>query len=442
LTIEDATMTMAAATNGQDAPARRRRAAATISVHSIVDFFSFIIIALMPLLAVRLDMSGPDKALLIGVGSVTSGLIQPMVAWLSDRHDTRVLGTIGVAVAVICISSIGFAETFWQLMILQAVGAAGIGAFHPVSAAAIGELAGRWRSRYVAAFFLAGMIGGFSGNAFAPLIVEGMSVAGGTGGESDIVAGLHGLLWLLIPGAFGVLLLAWAIHGISHRDAGAHAQHASLSPEERTLRWRAVWILYAGNVIRFTVNMALIYLIVEWTTQLTAERAVVGTSDEALGLIASQLNGPLQGAEQVGMGLGGLALGMLLPMRHEKKAFCIIPWLGAIAIALIPLTARLPDAAVVPVAFAVTALAGLGFGSLVPVSISLAQRLLPHRTSLASGLMMGGAWMLAFVGPMFAGAMQTWFGLETAFLATGGLLCVAGVLTLFLPSSLLRVSHG
>ncbi len=433
-------MTMAEMTNGQDAPARRRRAAATIGVHSIVDFFSFVIIALMPLLAVRLDMTGPDKALLIGVGSITSGLIQPLVALLSDRHDTRVLGTIGMGVAVICVSSIGIVDSYWQLFVLQAVGAAGIGAFHPVSAAAVGQLAGRWRSRFVAAFFLAGMTGGFAGNVFAPELVERMSIVSGSVDTPDVGAGLQGLLWLLIPGMLGVLLLAWAIHGVSHRDAGAHAQHASLSPQERTLRWRAVWILYAGNVIRFTVNMALIYLIVEWTTQLTAERAVAGTSTEALGLIASQLNGPLQGAEQVGMGLGGLTLGMLLPVRHEKKAFCIIPWLGAVAIALIPLTARLPIAWVVPAAFFVTALAGIGFGSLVPVSISLAQRLLPHRTSLASGLMMGGAWMLAFVGPMFAGAIQTWFGLETAFLATGGLLCVAGVLTLFLPGSLLKAS--
>lgn len=419
---------------------RLTRAGLTIGVHSVVDFFSFVIIALLPLLAVRLEMSQPDKALLIGVGSITSGLIQPLVAWLSDRLDSRILGSIGMAVAVVCISCVGLVESSWQLLAIQAIGASGIGAFHPVSAAAVGQLAGRHRSRFVAAFFLAGMMGGVAGNTLMPVLVNQISMAASTTDTPDITAGLHALLWLLIPGLLAVGVLAWAIHAVSHRAHNAREHHASLSNAERTLRWRAVWILYAGNVMRFMVNMALVYLIVEWATQLAVTRADTGISSEALGLMASGLNGPLQGAQQIGMGIGGLTLGMLLPVRYEKIAFCLIPWIGAIAIACLPLVGALPDAAVMPVAFGVTVLAGVGFGSLIPVSISLAQRLLPHRTSLASGMMMGGAWMVAFLGPQFAGAMQTWFGLDRAFLATGLLLCSASILAFFLPSELLRCS--
>ncbi len=419
---------------------RLRRAWMTIGIHAVVDFFSFVIIALLPLLAVRLDMTKPEKAILIGIGAITSGLIQPLVAMVSDRFDSRVFGTIGMAVAVVCVSCVGLVETYWQLLVIQAFGAAGIGAFHPASAAAVGQLAGRHRSRFVALFFLAGMMGGVAGNTITPEFIDRVSMAAGTADAPNVTAGLRALLWLLIPGLIAVGLLAWAIHTVSHRSHGAHDQHAQLSAVERTARWGAVWILYAGNVIRFMVNMALIYLIVEWTTALAARRAEAGTTDEALGLLASQLNGPLQGAQQVGMGLGGLALGLLLPVRFEKIAFCTIPWLGAVSIAVLPYAGTLPDPAIMPVAFGITVLAGVGFGSLIPVSISLAQRLLPHRTSLASGMMMGGAWMVAFLGPQFAGAMQTWLGLESAFLAAGLLLCSAAVLAFFLPAELLRRS--
>lgn len=407
--------------------------------HAIVDFFSFFTIALMPLLTVRLSLSAPQVAMVIGIGSVCSGLIQPLVAYQSDRHDSRVFGTLGMAVAVVGTSSLGLVENFWQLLALQAISATGVGAFHPIAAAAIGSLAGKRRTRYVAAFFVAGMVGGILGNMSTPQYVGLMSRLGA--GEPDVGRGLHALLWLIPAGGLGVLLMAWSVRGLSHRTHGAMEHHARLTREERTARWMAVGVLFLGNVLRFCTNMALVYLMVQWATQL-AQRRQPGAGIEAVGMLASKINGPMQGAQQVGMGIGGIGLGMLLSARFEKTAFCAFPFIGAAAIMCLSLTDGLPDRAVMPVAFAVTALAGLGFGSIVPVSVSLAQRLLPHRTSLASGLMMGGAWALAFLGPHFAGAVQARFGLETAFQATGVLLACSGVLALALPGKLIRATEG
>lgn len=407
--------------------------------HAIVDFFSFFTIALMPLLTVRLSLSAPQVAMVIGIGSVCSGLIQPLVAYLSDRHDSRVFGTLGMAVAVVGTSSLGLVENFWQLLALQAISATGVGAFHPIAAAAIGSLAGKRRTRYVAAFFVAGMVGGILGNMSTPQYVGLMGRLGA--GEPDVERGLHALLWLIPGGGLGVLLMAWSVRGTSHRAHGAMEHHARLTREERTARWMAVGVLFLGNVLRFCTNMALVYLMVQWATQL-AQRRQPGAGIEAVGMLASKINGPMQGAQQVGMGIGGIGLGMLLSARFEKTAFCVFPFIGAVAIACLPWANGLPDRAVMPVAFAVTALAGLGFGSIVPVSVSLAQRLLPHRTSLASGLMMGGAWALAILGPHFAGAVQARFGLETAFHATSVLLACSGVLALALPGRLIRATEG
>ncbi|GAB4385477.1 MAG: MFS transporter [Phycisphaerales bacterium] len=417
------------------AAARLRRAAATTCAHTIVDFFSFVLIALMPLLAARLDLDQPQKAMVIGLGSVASGLIQPIVAVLSDRHDSRVLGTIGMLVAVVAISSVGLVEHYWQLLAVQAIGAAGIGAFHPIAAATIGSLAGGRRTRFVAVFFLAGMIGGVLGNTLAPRYVLLMSRIGNA--EPDVEQGLHALLWLMVLGGAGVLMLSWAMHGVSHRAQDAEDHHARLSARERSARWAAVALLFVGNVIRFCTNMALVYLIVEWSTQLTAQRHV-GAGVNAVGMLASQLNGPLQAAQQVGMGIGGITLGMVLTVRYEKAVFIVFPLVGALAIGLIPACSHLPTGLVVPIAFAAIFFAGLGFGSVVPVSIAMAQRLLPHRTSLASGLMMGGAWALAVLGPHFAGAVQHWWGLDVSFYATGLLLATAGVLAIALPGGLIR----
>lgn len=421
----------------------RLRAWATVLVHLVNDAFSFMIIALLPLLVVMHGMTARQKALLLGVGSVASGLIQPLVAWLSDRWDTRVLGTLGLLVAVVAVSNVGMAENAWQLALIFAVGAAGIGAFHPPSAAAVGRLAGSKRSRYLALFFLFGMIGGMAGNVFTPRFVESAARAGD--GPIDLGRGLDALRWMMVPGVLCVLVLAWAIHRVGHKSDGDGSSHAAWDRAEVRARWGAVAVLYVSNMLRFTVNMALVYLFSEWATGHTLRRAGAVEMTEALGARASELNGLLQGAMQVGMGGGGLVLGFVLAARFEKTVFWLIPTLGAAAIAGLAWADAAPIGVAAPLALAGSVLAGAGFGACVPISMGLAQRMLPHRTSLASGLMLGGAWAFAFAGPMAAEWVQYGLmgglGLDAAFLATAGALFVAGLITLALPRDLMARTH-
>ncbi|MCC5824236.1 MAG: MFS transporter [Phycisphaerales bacterium] len=421
----------------------RLRAWATVLIHGVNDAFSFMIIALLPLLVVMHGMTARQKALLLGVGSVASGLIQPLVAWLSDRWDTRVLGTLGLLVAVLAVSNVGMAQNAWQLALIFAIGAAGIGAFHPPSAAAVGRLAGPRRSRYLALFFLFGMLGGMVGNVFTPRFVEAAARAGD--GPADMARGLDALRWMMIPGLICVVLLACSIHRVAHKSGGSGASAVSWERRELRARWGAVAVLYLSNMLRFTVNMALVYLFSEWAERQTLRRAGAAEMTEILGARASELNGLLQGAMQVGMGGGGLILGFVLAARFEKTVFWVIPTLGAVAIAGLAWTDAVPIALAAPVALTGSVLAGAGFGACVPISMGLAQRMLPHRTSLASGLMLGGAWAFAFAGPMAAEWVQYGLmgglGLSAAFLATAGALFVAGLITLALPRELMARTH-
>lgn len=418
-----------------------------ITAHAVTDFFSFVTIALMPLLAVRLGMNVTQKATLLALGAAASGGVQPLVAWINDRFDTRLTGTLGLALAAASIGMLGFVHTYPALLVLFVFGVLGVGAFHPSAAAAVGQLAGKRRSAMLSVFFLFGMIGGVSGNVLTPMYVNlagSLSGAASTGGpEAAVNAGMKALAWLIIPGLATAAVLGWAIHNAPHRHGSASEHHTALSRAERRRRWHAVWLLYACNVIRFTVNQMLVYLTVEWVERLVRRHNEVAALDLTLGQSASEINGPMQGAMQVGMGAGALALGFLLPARLEKTAFVTIPIVGALALALIPHTdAWLGSgywAVLVPAA-ALTVLSGVGFGSLIPVSMSIGQRLLPHRTSLASGLMLGGAWSIAFVGAYIAkaihGGVDT--NLETGFLAAGGILLIASTLAAFLPGRLLR----
>ncbi len=379
-------------------PGLRIRMWVAIAAHLVIDLISFVIVPLMSVIKGHAQLTDAQAAMLLGVGAASSGLVQPLVAVLSDRHDTRVIATIGTAVAGVCVGLVGFATSFAWLLPLQILAAAGIGAFHPVAAAAVGQAASvvSTRSRGVAWFFAAGMVGGVLGNVLSPHAVEVL-------GNGDSRAGLRGLAHLIVPVLAVAGLLAWAIHGVPHRTRGAASDHAALSPRERGARWASVWILYVGNVLRFMVDMMLIQLIIPWT-ELKARQShglsAGAALTDALRADASQMSGPLQAAKQVGMGVGGLLIGLYLSRRHERGMLIGVPLVGAVFLALLPHTGewtRLGDTGGM-LALLLCMLAGVGYAGVMPTTIALAQRLLPHRTSLASGLMMGGAWEVAELG--------------------------------------------
>jgi FSR family fosmidomycin resistance protein-like MFS transporter len=409
------------------APPRARtspfRLIATTAAHTVVDFFSFIIIPLMTVFKGKVGLSDADAAGLITVGAITSGLIQPLVAWLSDRYDTRLLGTLGVLVAVLAVGLVGYAESHATLLLLTILSAGGIGAFHPVAAAAVGQLSGPHRSFGLSVFYCAGMIGGVAGNVLSPLYVK-------AAGHGVAVDGLPALAWLIAPGLVCVAMLAWAIHAVAHRHDDAHATHAALPAAERRRRWRAVGQLYASNVIRFGVDSAIIALVIRWTELMALAKLNTPVLTDAARTAAAQMNGPLQAAKQIGMGAGSLAIGWAIRRggAREHRAMIVVPLFGALAIPLVPHTSP-------GLGFFIMVVAGLGYGSMVAPSIAMAQRLLPHRTGLASGLMMGGAWAVGSALAPAANSAVDAFGLNAAFLGVGALCLVSSLLAAALPKN-------
>ncbi len=397
--------------------------------HAVVDFFSALLIPILSVLEGRAHMTPDQGAMLIAVGSLASGVIQPIVAVVGDKRDTRVLGTVGLVVAAGAIGLIGFAQNFWQLALLQIISTAGIGAFHPPAAAVMGHLAGRKRAAAVSVFFAAGIMGGSLGSVTSPHWANAL--------------GLKSFLWGIVPAVLVAMILAWATHDSAHRHAHAHSAHRALPPKERAARWRAIWVLYAVNAIRFTVNMALVQMVVRWSEVHTLlQNGVAGpiTPDlknqlltPDLRVAASQVNGPLQAAMGLGMGVVALLVSWLVPHARSKRAMIVTPCIGSLMIVLMPLSGSMW------LAFVMTLLSGGAFAGTMPLSIAAAQRLLPHRTTLASGLMMGGAWSLAFIGPPTAQWIYTLTNgsLFTVGIVFGSLLFLSGLLILLIPRRLL-----
>jgi FSR family fosmidomycin resistance protein-like MFS transporter len=400
-----------------------KRLGAIIASHWLVDVYSAFLPPLLGVLQIRCHLTNAEAAWLLGIGSLTSGLSQPLAAWLSDRIDSRLFGAVGLAVAAVCLSCIGLADSYATLLPLYVLGMIGSGVYHPIGAASMGQFAeqlssGR-RALGISVFHAAGVFGGVVGS----IISTRIAVEPG---------GFDVLRWLMIPGLLGAI----ALHALIRRTSHRHHEHRSLrfSDEEIGLRWRAILLLYFSNVIRFTVNMAIIYLFVRWA-QAVVSRGRPGMSDSEIALAAAPINGNLNALMLVGMMVGGMTAGALIRAGREKWPMILVPIVFTPTIVLMPFADLL-------MGYALAIGSGIAFAAMMPVSISVAQRLLPHRTSLASGLMMGGAWALAFLGPRAAEWCMSSAGLSLAatFALTAALLVISSLVCLPLNAGLLRAS--
>jgi MFS family permease len=322
---------------------------------------------------------------------------------------------LGVAVAAVLIGLLGLAPGISVIFEMYLNGMIGSGMFHPIAASTIGALVPSRRSQAVSLFFIAGMVGGVAGAAIAPRILL-------------LDEGFAWLAAMALPGLLIALILHFQIRSVPHR-ARPNPLGAAVAPPND---WRAVGMLYVAAAMRFTVNLALVYLYTRLIEQwVIAENP--GFDSAATTRVAAPVVGNLVAFTMAGMAAGGLLAGSMIPAGREKWPLVACPVVFAPAIALLPSA----TSDVMPwLAF----LSGIGFAAMVPVTLAVAQRLLPTRTSLASGLMLGGAWSVAMVGPILAEWIVLTAGMSAAFFATAGLLALSGILLLPFRSASLAVS--
>lgn len=392
--------------------------------HVIVDIYPAFFASLA--IALRHDLSLTDwqVATIYASNQILSGLPQSLAAWLSDRHDTRIAGPLGLVASCVCSCLIGFAPNFWVLWGLLSVAMIGNGIYHPIAGAQAGHLGGRvlgyGRAHAVSLFFAAGMVGSVIGPLACTRINAG--------------PGLKYLLVLMPLGLAGALVLRLVTRHAPHGDRG-HVVSAVFPPDERRARWGAVWLLYAGNATRFIVNTAMFMLF-----NIAAARMIPDDPRAA-----TVLNGNLVVAMTVGMGLGAIFAGKMVRPGHERGAILLLSVLGGVFTAM---TNWAGHAAGMWAMYLCAALTSLGFASILPLTIGLAQRLLPHRTSLASSLMMGGSWGVAAVTPILvrlflgaplrdAGTLPAW-RIDLVFALFGVLLVLAGLVAMAMPAWLIR----
>ena len=147
--------------------------------HLINDAYASVVPPLLPRIMDDLDLSIAAAATLGASFAIATAIPQPFFGYLADRFGRRIFAVGGVVTSAVFVSLIGFAPSFWPLLLMLVMGGLGGAAFHPPGASyAVRVGAGRGGGKRYSVF----SFGGAVGYAAGPLVAVALVAWGGMKG--------------------------------------------------------------------------------------------------------------------------------------------------------------------------------------------------------------------------------------------------------------------
>lgn len=357
------------------ATASGRRTAALFLGHLVNDGFGEFLTPLLPLVIRRFGLSLALAGALGTLRIVINSLTQPFLGLLVDRMERPLLAIIGPALSVTAMCLVGLAPSYAALAAIMVVAALGSALFHPAAATFVGRETDRNRGLRMGFF----SSGGTVGSALAPVAIIPFVTA----------FGLHRTVWLALPGLASVILIAAVLLRSSRRGGQACGTPHDLqaTPKKRIpARFVALW---GAIVLRSVTSTVFSYFMAVLITSLGGSTFLA-----AAGLTTFWIAGAV----------GQYAAGHFSD-RHGRKP--ILFWTVLLASPCLLAFLYGPR----HVDFLFLALAGFLLYGSNPVGIVAAQELLPGRTGLVTGLVMGFAWGIGGVALSPLGRLADLYGL-------------------------------
>ena len=367
--------------------------------HGTVDVYGSFLAPLLPLFALRFDLSLTLVGTLVSILTIADGLSQPLFGYWGDRMRRPWLVMITPLWVAVTTAFLGLATGYAMLAVLLILSGAGRSAFHPQGAAGIAEYAGRRRGLALSLFTAGGNLGFATGPMLATALVT--------------VAGMPGTLFAM-PLGIAVTALLYTVIFKGHDVRPATWTPPPLKEVLGNLaRYRGGFIrLWFLVVLRSLTYFSLFsFLPIIFTHQ--------GLSTLQTGMMTSFF--------LLGGAVGGIVGGWLADRVHERAVIA-----GALAIAFPTLQLSLMLPGGWGIAFLM--LGGFCLLASAPVTIGLAQRYAPGSAATASSLMLGLGWGTGGLLVTLVGMLADWVGPVSALRIQGLCLVAAVLLALTLPS--------
>lgn len=354
--------------------------------HFMSDFYTAFLPVLLPILAVRYNISYTQSATIYMIFNVAMNFAQPPIGILADRKNLNYLLPLSIATGAIFASAATLSPNLWGIVLIVLLCGICSSGFHPVSAAVLTKVIPENNKGLGTSIYIAG---GNIGFAIAPLCVASFIESFG---ENYLIA-------MAIPALITTALI--------YKQRLQNAQTVKISttngPKFSTLiTSKQFLILNSAIALR------------SWTYCSFVVFLPMLFSDKGYGSItgASCLVVMLLGCVA-----GGLVGGALTDKFGPKKVT-----LGSFVISLIGSITFLNYCDTSLISLVALFLCGAGAYGSTPNAIVWAQRLLPNSAAFAASMMLGFTFGAGYIESVITGYLGDIIGLEQAMLYTA---CVA-----------------
>lgn len=351
------------------------------AVHFVVDWFSNSLAPLIPSLINSLGLTLAGAGTLAMILQLANSVAQVLFGDLADRGRAELMLWGGAIVAVCGLGTLGFCQSWGQLVTALIVGGLGVAAFHPAGALIAHRYGTEKPGLAMAVYVTTGTLGFAAGPMVIALVVE-----------------WFGLVWaplLIVPGLLAVAIALRNLPDLSQtsraKDAGQFG-FAALKPYAKPLT-----LLYFLVVIRGFLG-AVIGAFVPVLLTNRGSSMMLAAAGVSVFSLAGGLGGFFGGAMSDRVGHRRvILLSMLMPVPFLVAAPNVPPQWTLVCLGI----------------------AGFFMLSTLPVNVSFGQLIAPVSAATVASLLMGFAWGAGALLVPVTGWMADRWGLETTLTALG-----------------------
>jgi FSR family fosmidomycin resistance protein-like MFS transporter len=363
--------------------------------HFSVDMYSGMLPLILLALTPQLGLSYSQIGFASMIYSLAGSLSQPFFGWLGDQRGARPMAVLGVAAIATTVGVMRFIDNYTLLLALAIIAGMGSGAFHPQGAMLAAHAPSSQRGTSTSVY----MLGGNIGFAFGPLVNTAIFAVTGTF-LPETLAGL---------GMVQAAIVFWALSAQPREDYRA----AGSSPTTTAKRAAVSVIVVLSLVIFFRSWMSSAV-----STYVPQVFKAFGYSTADAGIVLFSVLMPLA--------IGGLIGGTLSDQIGRRLVLVVSTAISGPALWLLFQVGGVS-------VYLVGVVLGLTIGASAPVTLVMAQSLVPRGLGLMSGVVLGFTFIAGAIGVAVSGIVADQIGLLPTMSINAALPVIAAALAFLLP---------
>jgi FSR family fosmidomycin resistance protein-like MFS transporter len=364
--------------------------------HLVVDIYQGALPATLPFIKEKLSLSYTMTGVILMMSNFTSSILQPLFGFYSDKKEKAILLPIGLLCAGLGFSFISMPDSYAVILFMVAVSGLGVASYHPEGYKTANFFTGEKSVTGMAIFSVGGNLGFSLGPILSIYIIQFL--------------GFSSLPVIVLP---SLIVTALIIHqrNVIAIPTMEHARRQKAAPKAESGTYASLSMLIAIVVMRTWTQMGLLtYIPFYYINYMKGDPLYAGK------LVFVYLL----------CGAAGTMIGAPLADRWGHRRFLRSSMF--LAAATLPLMFFVKGYML----FFVLGLQGMLLISTFAVTIVMAQKLLPARLGIASGLMVGFAIGTGGVGVTLLGIIADNFGVPVALESITILPFIGFVLSLIL----------